>query len=394
MRDGDEPRRVGGERHSAGQQQTAEARPRGVQACGAIGHLRADRTHHLDAVAHPDSKDEERHQDRHRIDAETQPSEPAELPDHGDEGASERRRSQPDRPRVGVNEQGGDEECQSEECHDPDGAVGDVADHLRKPYDVQIDVNIHVCVCAGLAADALKLVCNLDVVEPLAAVRMELLKLGGDDGAGEVVRHQATDDAGLDDVLPHPGKAGLGRLEVRRKDVAGGDAVLHHLDVAHVRRQDGEDLSPVDTGKEEHLVGHLAQRGEETGREHVAVPRHDRDQHPIRAAELLAVLEEGLHVLVLDRHQLGETGVDSQTRREPPHCQGGQHEYRQHEGSPGEEQSFDVSSHTGSPGVSPRDAGRRTHRSAARRRPRAAAQPISPRAGEALRLTHCDPRRG
>ena len=102
----------------------------------------------------------------------------------------------------------------------------------------------------------------------------------------------------------------LGGLEVRRQHVAGGDPVLHHLDEAHVGGEERVHLGPIDPRQEEHRVGHLPERGEEPGCEHVAVARHHRDEHPVGAAELVAILEEGPHVLVLDRHQLGEPGID------------------------------------------------------------------------------------
>ena len=214
-------------------------------------------------------------------------------------------------------------------------------------------MDIDIRVRTGLAADAFELVRDVDVVEPLAGVRVELLKLRGDNRAGEVVRHQAPHDAGLDDVLAHPREAGFGGLEVRRQHVAGGDAVLHHFDVANVRSEDREDLGAVDAGQEERRVRHLAQGGEELGREHVAVARHHRDHHAVRAAELLAILKEGLHVLVLDRHQLGEAGIDPQPGREPPHRQGGEHERREHEAAAGEQQFFDAVGHWSVRGIGP-----------------------------------------
>ena len=60
---------------------------------------------------------------------------------------------------------------------------------------------------------------------------------GADQCAREVVRHQTADDARLEDVFPHL-RHGLRRgLEFRIDDIAGLDAVLDDLDVAHVRRE-------------------------------------------------------------------------------------------------------------------------------------------------------------
>ena len=208
---------------------------------------------------------------------------------------------------------------------------------------MQVNVHVHVRARAGFAADAFEFIRDVDVVEPLAGVRMKLLQLGRDDRAGEVVRHQAADDPGLDDVLAHAREARPGRLEVHRQHVAGGDAVFHHLDETDIRGEDGEHLGAVDTGQEERGVGHLAQNRKELGSEHVAVARHHRDQHTVRAAELVAILEERAHVLVLERHQLGEAGVDPQPRREPAHRDGGEQERRNHEAAAGEQELLDAS---------------------------------------------------
>ena len=82
-----EPDRVRGEGHRPGQQQPAKARARRVEAARAADRFRADRVHHLHAVADPDREHEERHQDGHRVDAEPEDGQPAELPDDGDEGS-------------------------------------------------------------------------------------------------------------------------------------------------------------------------------------------------------------------------------------------------------------------------------------------------------------------
>ena len=95
------------------------------------------------------------------------------------------------------------------------------------------------------------------------------------------------------------------------------------------------------------------------------------------------------HVLVLDRHQLGEAGIDAQSGCEPCHRQGGEREYRQHDAATGEEQPFDAVRHGRIRGLSRATVARRTLRSGARRRPTASARPRSPRATEALATTRC-----
>ena len=258
-------------------------------------------------------------------------------------------RVQAQRAGVGVHEERGDQERDPEEGHDPDRSRRDVADDLGEPDDVHVHVHVQLPVRVRLATDAFELVRHLHVVETLTGVGVKLLQLGADDCAAPVVRHEAPDDARLDGVLAHSREAGLARLEVLRQHVAGGDAVLHHLDEAHVRREDGEDLGAVHPGQEEGRVGHFAQRREELGREHVALARHERDDHPIRAAELVAVLDEGPHVLVLEGHQLGKAGIDAQTRSEPGHGQGGEREGRDDETAPSEEQVLEARAHDSRP---------------------------------------------
>ena len=164
----------------------------------------------------------------------------------------------------------------------------------------------------------------MEVVELLPGVGIKFLQLGTHQGAGEVVGNQAADDAGLDDVLAHLCQAFVGWFEIPRQNIAAHQAVLDHLDKAHVGGKDGIDLRAVNARQEENGVGDLAQQGEKFGREHVAVTCHHRHGHAVGAAELFTVFEEGMHVIVLDRQKLRETGVHAQPRGQP-----GQH-HRDH----------------------------------------------------------------
>ena len=58
---------------------------------------------------------------------------------------------------------------------------------------------------------------------------------------------------------------------------------------------------------------------------------------PVRAPELVAVREEGLHVLVPERHLLGEAGIDPESGGKPRHRQGDERERREHEAAAGEQ---------------------------------------------------------
>ena len=157
-----------------------------------------------------------------------------------------------------------------------------------------------------------ELVGDLDRIDRLA-LRILIEHDRAHQGAGEIAGHQAPDDAGLADVVAHPRHVRGGGREVRRYDVAGLDAFLDHLEVAHVGGEDRLHARAVDPVHDDHFVGGLAQRGEESGREHVAVARDERDQYAVGAAKLRHPrVQVGAHVLVPQRQSLGERAVDAQ----------------------------------------------------------------------------------
>ena len=313
-RDGHEAHGVGSKRHGAGQQQAAQAVARGRQRLGTRNCFGAHRADHLHAVADPDGEHQEGHEDGDGVDAEAEADEGAELPDHRNQGAGQQHGGEAQGAGVDVDEQGRDRKGDDEEQHHAHGARGDVAHHLGEADDVQIRNGV---VAARLGADAFELRGDVEVVELRPGVGIEFLQLGADQGAGEVAGDQTPDDAGLDDVLAHLRQTFFRRLEIRRQHVAAHQAVLDHLDEAHVGGEDGIDLGAIDAGQEEHRVRHLAQQGEELGREHIAVARHHRHGHAVGAAEFVAIFEEGLHVLVFDWQQLGEAGVHAQPGGQP-----------------------------------------------------------------------------
>ena len=95
------------------------------------------------------------------------------------------------------------------------------------------------------------------------AVRVLLQHDGADERAGEVVRDEPADDARLQDVLAHAREA-LGRgLEIGGDHVAGFDAVLDHLEVAHVRREQRLHAPAVDAIHHDDFVRRPLQRVEE-----------------------------------------------------------------------------------------------------------------------------------
>ena len=288
-------------------------------------------------MADRDGEDQEGHQDAHRIDAETEQGQDAQLPDDRDHRTDQHDRRVAERSSEGVEKDGGDRERHPEEQDHPYGAVRDVADHLGEADDVRVDDDVDVDVVRP-ANLLFEFAGHEDVVQRLAGVGIELEQLCADDRPAEIVGHQPADDLGLEDVLAHLGQALRCRLEVRGNHVARGDTVLDHLGEAHVGREQRLHLCPVHAGDEEDLVGGPAQHLEELGSEDVPLPDHQGDDDPVRATELLPVLGEGLHVIVLQRQQFAEAGVDADLGRRVAHVDGDQQEQADDPGSAGEDQ--------------------------------------------------------
>ncbi len=147
-------------------------------AVGAVEHLRPERADHLDAVAHGDGEDQERHQDRHRIDAESEQVDDAQLPDDGQGRAAQDQERQPVRLRVQEHQAAGQEEAPEEEEHDPLGAGGHVAHHLGEPDDVHVHGRAGHEVCVELLPHPrLDVPRHREEIEALPGRRIELQEL-------------------------------------------------------------------------------------------------------------------------------------------------------------------------------------------------------------------------
>jgi len=223
----------------------------------------------LDAVADADGEDEERHQNRERVDAVAEGGECAELPDDGDEGAKHGRKGEFPASGVVPDQEAGHDDGDAEQENDATGAIGDVADDFGEADDVDGYGALRVGGDAG--ADFFEGGRDLGVVEFLAGSGIDLEELGGDDSAREVVGDELTEFAGLDDVFADLGEAlGCGG-EVGGDDVAAGEAVLDDLDEADVGRVERLDLGAVDAREVVSLVGDGLEGGEVVGGEDVAL---------------------------------------------------------------------------------------------------------------------------
>ena len=316
-RDRREPRRIRGERRDARTQEAPETRLRGIERRDAAGRCLVGRADDLDAVTYPDGEYQERHENRQRIDPESEQAEQAKLPDHGEKRTAEKRNRCTDRAGVCIDQQGRDQERDREERRHGPCAVSNVANRLGEADDVHVEHAVGSF--QRLLSNPLELVRNFHVIQALAGVGMKFLQPRGNDGAAEVVGDQVPDQTRLDDVLAQSLESGIVRKKVGRQDVATGNPVLDNLYEPHVRRQDREYLCAVNARKKEHRIRRASQRVQVFGREHFAVARDERKHDTVRASELLAVIEKRLHVGMLKRRQLGEACVDAQLEGGPRH---------------------------------------------------------------------------
>src|SRR3546814_4576275 len=105
------------------------------------------------------------------------------------------------------------------------------------------------------------------------------------------------------------------RISDWSSDVCSSDlAALDDFDVKDVRREDRRHARTVDTGNEEHVVGDVAQRLHELRPVDVAIVALQRDEYGVGAAEIIVVLQEGLHVRMLLRHHLQPAGIRLELR--------------------------------------------------------------------------------
>ena len=166
----------------------------------------------------------------------------------------------------------------------------DVADDLRETDDVDRDGAGPRFPLSTRRADRLERFGDAWRSRFSAPVRgIGLEQLGADDRAGEIVRNELAELAGLDDVFPDPGETGRGSGEVGGHDIAAGKAVLDDLDVADVGREERLHLRAVHGGQKSFdLVGDLAwssRKNRRRGR-YRPISGHQRDEHAVRAAEL------------------------------------------------------------------------------------------------------------
>ena len=280
---------------------------RGLQAIGAGTRFEAPGIAHLHRVAHADREDQEGHQHRHRIDAVAEQGQQAEQPDHRQQRREQGQQAHAPRARIAEQQHRGDREREREKAEHAARACADVADRFRKADDVHVDLRIGV-----LRADGFEPLRDLEIIESPAGVRIGFEQFAHDEGAMQIVRDQTPDFVRAQHIGAHAGHVRRCARVIGRHDVAAREARFDDLDVARIRREQGAHRRPVDAGHEEDRIGRIAQLGKESGVEHFAVALDQGYEHPVRTTEGRAVLREGLHVRVRERHHLVEARIDAQ----------------------------------------------------------------------------------
>ncbi len=321
---GDERYEGGHQGQRARNQQAGEAVAAGVVVGAAVRYLPHDEVDLLHTMRYADGEHQEGHEHAERIQAEAEQLERAELPHQRGERAHDRQQREAHRPAVPVHRQRRQHQGYGAELQHRARAVGDVADLLGEADDLDLEIRI-----LELRADALFQQVVVGHVVQLRVVGAHLQQLGGDHGARLVARDQRTHESALRRGTANA-RDGLG-CELSGRDGAvdqrvGPEAFLGDLVDEAVGRPDRAHAQPLDAGQVADGLGDLVHPLQRGGRPDAAVPRLHHDVQAVGAQHVVAVLLEGLDVLVPDRHLFLEARVHAQLHREPGHHRGEKHQ--------------------------------------------------------------------
>ncbi len=227
--------------------------------------------------------------------------------------------------RIAIDDRGRYQRGDPEEHHDLDEPVDQLADELREPDHVDLDLR-------GLAlssAPAPRSFANsylarifssstFDrpcVVDPLAGARLLVEQRHEDHARLEIVGDQAADDPRARDVLLQLLDA-LRRAVVRvRHHRAAAEALLGHFGPSHRRRPQRLDPRAVHAGGEDQLVADLLQGLQVARIEYVAAAVLDHHADRVaQSAQVFLVGEVILDVRLALRDHLLEAGVQREPR--------------------------------------------------------------------------------
>ncbi|MCY1277495.1 hypothetical protein D9M69_310550 [compost metagenome] len=309
------------QRQASGNQQADEAASRGGHGVGAGADFLGNEVDLLHPVGNADGEDQERHQDRQRIEAEPQQGDGAELPDHRHQRTHQRQEGQHPGAGVPVHGEQGQEERQGEETDDALRAGADVAHLLGEADDLHVEVGIAVA-RTQLRLEALA---EFQIVQALACRRIGVGQFGHHHGSGVVVGDQAADESADDGALADTG-------DCRGIEIADGDIAADYVLGLHplfcdlhrpgVRRPQGGHAAAVDAGHEEQGLGHVIETGHRLRGPDVPMAGAQHHDDAVGAEQYVAVLVEGLDEGVFLGQLLVETGRHFQARGEQRHYQG------------------------------------------------------------------------
>ncbi|MNQ95182.1 hypothetical protein D3C85_1107300 [compost metagenome] len=276
-------------------------------------------------MGHTDGENQERHQNRHRVNAQPQHRQQAEQPDHRQQRHQQRHHGQAQGTRVDPQQHTGNQKGHDEETDDRHQAIDHIAHQLGKADDTDL-----YQVIAVLGANILQPLGDFDIAHSLARLGVDILQVGAHHRRLQVVGHQPPDLAGTGSIAAHLRKVVRGTGEARRHHHITEKAFFGDFDVTYVGGKQGRYACAADTRNEEHIVGDLAQRIEKLGIVDVAfaLPLHT-DQETVGPGEVLAEIEEVDHILVTHRDLFIEARVQLGLGRTVAKPQGQQHEYRQ-----------------------------------------------------------------
>ena len=296
--------RVAQQRRQAGHEQAPEGVPRRHQLVCAAAHVLQDAVHLLRAMAHADGKHQEGHEHGVRVERVAQEPQQAQLPHHRHQRTGHHDEGGAHATRVGKQHAGADDQRQREEQAHLAHALDEVAHHLGKADDVDVDALALV-----LGAQLFQLAAKFAVVQRLAGARVLVEQRHEHDAALEVGRHELADLARAFDIGAHLGHA-LWAAVV---------AVAHHRVAVQALFGDGHPArvagpqrlqeGPVHARHQEQFVVDLAQRFQVLLVEDGALPGRHGDADGVAAGtKLVALLQEVDDVGVLRRDRLLEAG--------------------------------------------------------------------------------------
>jgi hypothetical protein len=299
-----------------------------------LAHVEVDLLH---AVAiDPDREHQEGHQDRQRVQAESEHIERSELPHQRGQRAGDRQEREAQRAAVPVNRRRHQQQRDAAEQQHRLRPVGDLAHLLGEADDLDAEMRV-----LELVADPLVQQAVVGDVIDLDAVAVVLVQLRRDQRTALITGdQQAVEAAARGRALDFLDQLRRQRRRLHRvgDQLLVAEAFRRDLHQPGIRRPQRLHAEAVHVRHRGDGLRDLVKLGQPLLGPDLAVDRAHGEGQAVGAEQLIAVLVEGLDVLVPDRHLLLEAGLHSQLHREEAHHQreGGQHAEHQNPAREGE----------------------------------------------------------